>query len=81
MRHNQVTVPTEVDGMVLVKGVDVFTGVEHITGPMSEARLARWVNREITIQEALPDVKSDDREFLITGLVVSEHPDLYKELE
>ena len=81
MRHNQVTVPTGEDGMVVVQGADVFTGMEYTTEPMNEARLAKWLDREMPIQEALPDAKSDDREFLITGLVVSEHPDLYKELE
>ena len=81
MRHNQVATLTEEDGMVIVQGADVFTGVRYATEPMSESGLVKWLTGKIPIQKALPNVKSDDREFLITGLVVSEHPDLYKESE
>lgn len=81
MRHGQVTVPSGEEGMVIVHGMDVFTSMEYTTEPMNEAKLAKWTAGEMLIQEALPDATSADREFLITGIVVSEHPDMYTELE
>lgn len=77
LRHGQVAIPVDDDGLVVVSGMDVITSVKYTTKPMQLIDLQEWVEGESPIQEVLHYLDLDDREFLITGFVVSEHSDMY----
>jgi hypothetical protein len=46
--------------------------------PVTEAQLAAW-NAGAMIQDAMPDVSADDREFLMTGITPEEWADTFRE--
>ena len=45
--------------------------------PITEEQYVRWQNGDL-IQEVMPDLPADDREFLITGITGEEWANLFK---
>ena len=55
-----------------VTRTSMFTGVERtIDLPITEEQLATWKGGTL-IQEAMPDLSPDDREFVMTGVTSEE---------
>lgn len=57
----------ESNGQVVITGQDIFSGKPYRVGPVSRQALDQWLNGAL-IQIAFPDLSSDDREFLISGI-------------
>ena len=63
--------------------VSMATGVTHTREiPITPEQLHRieW-RREVPIQQIVPDLSENDREFLITGMTPEEWEDCFKERE
>lgn len=56
------------NNMVKAVGPCSISGEEYSTKEFSEKGYMSWVLKEDSIQNLLPELDSDDREFLITGI-------------
>ena len=56
----------DLNGAVRVRGNCVFTGEVYTTAPILRSQIEAWQNGTL-IQKAMPNVSSDDREFLMSG--------------
>ena len=58
-----------------------FSGVSHTLDiPVTEEQLQKWSNGML-IQNAMPNLTSDEREFLMTGITASEWAETFGEDE
>lgn len=55
-----------------------FTG-KNITRdiPVTQAQLDNWNNGKL-IQDAMPNLSADDREFILTGILLEQWEDMFK---
>lgn len=64
---------------MLIKRRSPFSGVEHeMEIDVSEAQLRAW-NRGVLIQNAMPHLTPDEREFIMTGIMPDEWDAMFKE--
>ena len=57
---------------MLIKRVSPFTGIEHeMELDITEEHLRKW-NKGMSIQDAMPHLSADEREFLKTGIYKDE---------
>ena len=58
---------------MLVTKTSKLTGMEHTRDiPVSEYQLRSWMRGTALIQDAMPELCLDDREFLISGVTPEE---------
>lgn len=67
------------DGTMRVERVSAFTGrIRTMTLAVSPEQLARWRNGML-IQDAMPHLSADEREFLLTGATPGEFGSLFSD--
>lgn len=58
---------------MLVTKTSKLTGIEHTRDlPVTEQMLRAWMGGRLLIQDAMPELCLDDREFLISGVTPEE---------
>jgi len=58
--------------------VSSFTGIERTWDiPVSQEQLDRWENGEL-IQNAMPELTEDEREFIMTGVTPEEWENVFE---
>ena len=63
---------------MLIKRKSPFSGVTHIRNiPVTEQQLDTW-QAGTCIQNAMPNITPDDREFLMTGITPAEWDETFK---
>jgi hypothetical protein len=68
LRQRVIEVPEQGDFMVVVTGTCIITHEEYSTAPFDGGGLIEWnAGRGKYIQQAIPDLSKEDREFLISG--------------
>lgn len=66
---------------MLITRKSAFTGVEHtLEIPVSLKQMDAWMNGEL-IQNAMPQLSADQREFLMTGITQEEWASAFGEPE
>jgi len=64
---------------VLITKTSMFTGKEHtLEIPVTEDQLNAWKNGKL-IQDAMPNLTPDQREFLMTGSTPQEWDSIFKD--
>ena len=62
---------------MLITKKSAFTGIEHtLEIPVTQAQLDLW-NSGVSIQNAMPNISAEDREFIKTGVTVQEWNDTF----
>ena len=62
---------------MLITKKSVFTGIEHtLEIPVTQAQLDLW-NSGVSIQNAMPNISAEDREFIKTGVTAQEWNDTF----
>tara|TARA_R110000744_G_scaffold6800_1_gene23528 strand:- start:425 stop:670 length:246 start_codon:yes stop_codon:yes gene_type:complete len=56
------------DGKAKLIGPCYISGEEYSTKEFNEGKYMSWILKEDLIQNLLPELDADDREFLITGI-------------
>lgn len=57
---------------MLITRTSGFTGVEHTRDiPITLHQYMRWIDGEL-IQNVMPEISADDREFIMTGITPEE---------
>lgn len=65
---------------MLITRTSVFTGVERSKEiDVTQEQLERWQSGEDLIQNIMPNLSPDDREFIMTGITPEEWDDSFKE--
>jgi len=67
LRHNQMFTYNDTDDFVTVYGHCVFTNKEHSIR-VPEKEFFDWYETGDLIQNCMPNVSAEDREFLISGI-------------
>lgn len=66
---------------MLIRRVSLFSGKEHERDiPVTFQQLEAW-SKGVAIQEAMPSLSADDREFLISGSTPEEWKEATRESE
>lgn len=66
---------------MLITRKHIFTGKESsMEIPVTQEQLNKWKNGEL-IQNAMPNISADQREFLISGMLPGEFDGLFKDDE
>jgi len=47
--------------------------------PITEEQYSKWYNRELLIQDAMPNLTDDEREFILTGITSEEWDATFKQ--
>ena len=69
------------DYQMVVCAISAFTGVKHAMPlEITEAQVYDWVNGA-SIQDAMPNLSAEGREFLMTGITQLEWESLFSETE
>ena len=64
---------------MLIKRTSVLTGKVHeMEIPVTEVQLARWKAGEL-IQDVMPNITADQREFIISGITPEEWDEQFKD--
>ena len=64
---------------MLITKKSAFTGIEHtLEIPVTQAQLDLW-NSGVSIQNAMPNISAEDREFIKTGVTAQEWDDAFGE--
>ena len=66
------------DTEVVAEGKCLQTGKIYRTAPFNELGWQSWRYLRIAIQDALPELNADDREFLISGFSPEGWEEIYK---
>lgn len=67
---------------MLIRKRSMFSGKIHeLDLPITQAQLKDWVNNNRLIQDAFPDLTSDQREFLMTGTTPEEWKEVFGDPE
>lgn len=62
---------------MLITKKSAFTGIEHtLEIPVTQAQLNLW-NSGVPIQNAMPNISAEDREFIKTGVTAQEWDDTF----
>ena len=62
---------------MLITKKSAFTGIEHtLEIPVTQAQLDLW-NSGVSIQNAMPNISAEDREFIKTGITTQEWDDTF----
>ena len=62
---------------MLITKKSAFTGIEHtLEIPVTQAQLDLW-NSGVSIQNAMPNISAEDREFIKTGVTAQEWDDTF----
>lgn len=62
---------------MLITKKSAFTGIEHtLEIPVTQAQLDLW-NSGVSIQNAMPNISAEDREFIKTGITAQEWDDTF----
>ena len=62
---------------MLITKKSAFTGIEHtLEIPVTQAQLDLW-NSGVSIQNAMPNIFAEDREFIKTGVTAQEWNDTF----
>ena len=62
---------------MLITKKSAFTGIEHtLEIPVTQAQLDLW-NSGVSIQNAMPNISAEDREFIKTGVTAQEWNDIF----
>lgn len=62
---------------MLITKKSAFTGIEHtLEIPVTQAQLDLW-NSGVSIQNAMPNISAEDREFIKTGGTAQEWDDTF----
>ena len=62
---------------MLITKKSAFTGIEHtLEIPVTQAQLDLW-NSGVSIQNAMPNISAEDREFIKTGVTTQEWDDTF----
>ena len=62
---------------MLITKKSAFTGIEHtLEIPVTQAQLDLW-NSGVSIQNAMPNISAEDREFIKTGITTQEWNDTF----
>lgn len=62
---------------MLITKKSAFTGIEHtLEIPVTQAQLDLW-NSGVSIQNAMPNISAEDREFIKTGVTAQEWNDTF----
>ena len=65
---------------MLIKRTSVFTGIERSKEiDITQDQLDRWQSGEDLIQNIMPNISADDREFIMTGITSEEWDGTFKE--
>lgn len=65
---------------MLITRTSVFTGIERSKEiDVTQEQLERWQSGEDLIQNIMPNLSPDDREFIMTGITPEEWDDSFKE--
>lgn len=66
---------------MIVRKRNIFTGkVRELDLDVTQEQIARWTEGEL-IQNVMPQLSTDEREFLVSGLLPSEWDELISEEE
>jgi hypothetical protein len=67
------------DGVMVVVAISALTGHKHAASlAITEAQVYDWVNGA-SIQDAMPHMPPEDREFLMTGITAKEWDSMFSE--
>ena len=62
---------------MLITKKSAFTGIEHtLEIPVTQAQLDLW-NSGVSIQNAMPNISAENREFIKTGVTAQEWNDTF----
>ena len=62
---------------MLITKKSAFTGIEHtLEIPVTQEQLDLW-NSGVPIQNAMPNISAEDREFIKTGITTQEWNDIF----
>ena len=67
------------DGNIKAIGPCYISGEEYSTKEFNEGRYMSWILKRDTIQNLLPELTAEDREFLITGISPKSWNEMYNE--
>lgn len=58
---------------MLITRTSIISGCSHVMNiPVTEEQLDDWVTNGIPIQDAMPELTDDQREFIMTGITPDE---------
>lgn len=61
--------------------ISMFSGKEHTLDlPITQCQLEEWINGAL-IQDVMPNLTSDQREFILTGVTAEEWDEAFKDDE
>ena len=67
------------DGVMVVVAISALTGHKHAAPlEITEAQVYDWVNGA-SIQDAMPNLSPEDREFLMTGITAKEWDSMFSD--